>query len=88
MSSVLQKKVEQMDVFYCDCAAFTVAHTKGDCAPVWRDVCAGMERQTMGPHHPEHDFWMTHPDDPDYLAPADRWCRVCALPDSHMIHKV
>ncbi len=32
-------------------------------------------------HVIEHDRWMTHPDDVDYLAPADRWCRVCGLPD-------
>lgn len=36
---------------------------------------------SFAPHRPSHDRWMTHPDDVDYLAPADRWCRVCAQPD-------
>ena len=36
-------------------------------------------------HILEHDHWMTCPDDVDYLAPADRWCRVCAKPDREHI---
>lgn len=33
-------------------------------------------------HRIEHDTWMTDPNDPDYLPPASRWCRVCGRPDS------
>lgn len=39
------------------------------------------------PHRAELDFWMTHPDDVDFIEdPAKRWCRVCLRHPEHSIH--
>jgi hypothetical protein len=37
-------------------------------------------------HRVEHDLWMIHPDDVDYLPPEERWCRVCGKLDSDAVH--
>lgn len=39
-------------------------------------------RKTTRCHCIEHDQWMITPGDEDYLAPEDRWCRVCGYPDA------